>query len=206
MIDNENDRLKIAEAFGRAIDDLVIEHIAARTQEPEITSRIGQRLEERFNDHQRGGYKIRVITADIPSRGAGSLERPMGSDLYLLFEVQDENGHATSKGVFIQAKKQGNTSDLVDQCRRMNLISKKGSAVWIYSKHGLTCERAVDAEQKLSNRFDSYRFFNRVLKCEIGDKRKVPGGHFGDRSALRDMLETIGAPQGVGVQLRKVKA
>jgi len=205
MIDDEDDRLKIAGTFGDAIDELVAAHTSGRTHEPPITARIGATLEALFNGHQRGGYKIRIITADITASGGKSLEKRMGSDLYLMFEVEDGHGQTTSKGVFVQAKKAGNSRGLVKQCQRMNVISKKGSVVWTYTSAGVRCERAVDAENKLGITFDSHRFFDRVLKCEIGDRRRVPAGHFGDRAALTDMLETIGARDGVGIQLRKVK-
>lgn len=174
-------------------------------EEPDITSRVGQRLEDRFNGKILGGYGIRVITETVTSHGPKSLEKPMGTDLYLAVEIEDARGNTTSKGVLIQAKRLDKISgsDLVEQCRRMNLITKKGSVVWLYDEKGIKVARSPDVEQGSMVPFGNAEFFNRVLKCSIGDKRKVPNGKFGDRRELKTMLETLGAQNAVWLELDK---
>src|SRR3546814_16321313 len=104
-------------------------------------------------------------------------------------------GSTTSKGVLIQAKRLDKIArnDLVEQCRRMNLITKKGSVVWLYDKTGIKVARSPDVERGSMAPFGNAEFLERVLKCSIGDKRKVPNGQFGDRRAQREMLEALGA-------------
>lgn len=150
-----------------------------------------------------GGYRIRVISETITSHGSKSLEKPMGTDLYFAIEIEDALGVGTSKGVLVQAKRLDKLagSDLPEQCRRMNLITKKGSVVWLYAKSGIKVARSADVARGNIAPFTNSEFFDRVLKCSIGDKRKVPGGSFGDRRELKTMLETLGAENGVWLEL-----
>jgi hypothetical protein len=110
---------------------------------------------------------------------------------------------ATSKGILVQAKRieKVGKSDLSEQCRRMNLITKKGSVVWLYAKTGIKVARSIDVVHGKMAPITNSEFFDRVLKCSIGDKRKVPDGSFGDRRELKTMLETLGADNGVWLEL-----
>lgn len=72
MIEDEQTRAKIANKFGTAIDDLVREHMSGLVEEPDITSRIGQRLEDRFNGKHIGDYRVKAITQTITSHGSMS--------------------------------------------------------------------------------------------------------------------------------------
>ncbi len=85
-------------------------------------------------------------------------------------------GNQTSKGVLVQAKREQKCDWAVlgEQCRRMNLVTKKGSVVWLYKPSGIAGIRSPDVSKRISASMDSAAFFDRVLKCEIGDKRKVP--------------------------------
>lgn len=172
-------------------------------EEPDITSRVGQRLEDRFDGKTIGGYRIRVISETITSHGSKSLEKPMGTDLYFAVEIEDAQGVGTSKGVLVQAKRFDKVagSDLLEQCRRMNLITKKGSVVWLYAKSGIKVARSADVVQGNMAPITNSEFFDRVLKCSIGDKRQVPDGPFGDRRELKTMLETLGSNNGVWLGL-----
>lgn len=205
MIEDGNARGVLSRAFGEAINELVRERLNGVAEEPDITSRIGQRLEDMFNGHQRGGYKIRVLTETIPSHGGGSLEKPLGADLYMLFEAEDASSRKVTKAVFVQAKRGNdiNKKDLAEQCRRMNLVTIKGSVVWTYLPSGVLCQRAIDVQRNRSNVFGIETFFDSVLECKIGDKRKIPNGHFGNRPALKDMLKTIGAKNAVWLKMQK---
>lgn len=172
-------------------------------EEPDITSRVGQRLEDRFDGKTIGGYRIRVISETITSHGSKSLEKPMGTDLYFAIKIEDAQGVGTSKGILVQAKRFDKVAggDLLEQCRRMNLITKKGSVVWLYAKSGIKVARSADVVQGNMAPITNSEFFDRILKCSIGDKRKVPDGSFGDRRELKMMLETLGADNGVWLGL-----
>src|SRR3546814_21037135 len=89
----------------------------------------------------------------------------MGTDLYLAVEIEDAMGSTTSKGVLIQAKRLDKIArnDLVEQCRRMNLITKKGSVVWLYAKTGIKVDRSPDVE-----RGSMAPFGNRPDKSRVG--------------------------------------
>lgn len=205
MISNAADRAKIASAIGPALDDLVRERMKGLVGEPDITSRVGQRLEDRFDGEELAGYRIRVISETITSHGPKSLENPMGSDLYFAISVEDAAGNETTKGILVQAKREDKRKwrELEEQCRRMELITKKGSVVWLYRPSGIGVLRASDVAQRVTPSITTTAFFDQVLKCTIGDRRKVPGGDFGDRDKLKQMLETLGARNAVWLDLEK---
>lgn len=206
MIQNREARNEIAEALGSSIDQLVQERMKGLVEEPDITSRIGQRLEDRFDGKHLSGYKIKVITETITSHGAGSLEHPMGTDLYFGVSIEDAKGNETSKGIFVQAKRKDKVKwpDLREQCRRMNLVTKKGSVIFIYKESGIDVVRSDEGINASSNVLSSAGFFDAVLECWIGDKRKAPRGNFGDRSKLKRMLQTLGAENAVWLSLEKI--
>ncbi|MDR6668869.1 hypothetical protein [Rhizobium sp. 1399] len=205
MINSIEARRAIAQTIGKSLDELVRDRMTGLVEEPDITSRIGQRLEDRFDGAFLAGYKVSVISETITSHGAKSLERPMGTDLYIAMSVEDKIGHQTSKGILIQAKRRDKLSlrDLGEQCRRMNMVTKKGSVVWIYDVSGIDVIRSEDVLKAASPAFSSSEFFERVLECNIGDKRKVPTGPFGDRPKLKSMLETLGARNAVWLEFDK---
>lgn len=205
MIDDRQTRAKIASKLGRALDDLVRERMTGLVGEPDITSRVGQRLEDRFDGKRFSGYRVRVITETITSHGRGSLEKPLGTDLYFVFSVEDGSGNRTSKGVLVQAKRQQHCDwgALEEQCRRMNLVTKKGSVVWLYRSNGIDVIRSEDVHKRSSASIDLTTFFDRVLECQIGDRRRVPGGDFGDRKKLKAMLEVLGAKNAVWLGLER---
>ncbi|MBN9308490.1 hypothetical protein [Devosia sp.] len=205
MIQDSQSRGEIAKAIATSLDELVQERMRGLVEEPDITSRVGQRLEDRFNNKVFSGYKVRVISETITSHGSNSLERPMGTDLYFAVSVEDAQGNETSKGILIQAKREDRPDwgDLVEQCRRMMMITKKGSVAWIYTPEGIEVIRSQDIDQRQAASVSSSEFFDRVLKCEIGDRRKVPRGEFGDRRRLKSMIETLGAKNAVWLDLEK---
>lgn len=205
MIDNIEARRDIARTFGSALDDLVRDRMEGLVEEPDITSRVGQRLEERFDGKDLHGYRVRIITETITSHGSKSLEKPLGTDLYLAISVEDENGHIKTKGVLVQAKRRENLhrSILEEQCRRMNMVTKKGSVVWVYTSSGIDVIRSVDISKERSATFSIATLFERVLQCELGDRRKVPNGKFGDRAQLRTMIEALGAKNAVWLDLEE---
>jgi hypothetical protein len=205
MIENSNTRAVIAEAIGSAVDGLVRDRMEGLVEEPDVTSRIAQRLEDRFDDTVLEGYRIRVITETIPSHGPNSLEKPMGADLYLAVSVEAADGTIVSKGIFVQAKRSDklNWPELTEQCRRMNLVTKKGSVVWLYKPTGMDVLRSRDVVKTDTDAVNAATFFNQVLECQIGDQRKAPAGAAGDRAKLKAMLKTIGAENAVWLKLEE---
>ncbi|MFL5297730.1 MAG: hypothetical protein ACJ798_15240 [Phenylobacterium sp.] len=205
VISNLEARAEIATAIGQSLDELVRERMAGLVEEPDITSRIGQRLEDRFDGRRLGGYHVRVISETIPSHGGRSLEKPTGTDLYFALSVEDQDGVQSSKGVLVQAKRRDRLKwpDLVKQCRRMRMITKKGSVAWIYGKSGVDVVKSQHVLNMNSAVLSMKEFFDRLLECEIGDQRKVPNGPFGDRSELKAMLETLGARSAFWLKLEE---
>jgi len=206
MISNAVQRSTIARAIGSEIDKLVLERLSGLVEEPDITSRIGQRLEDRFDGRRLGGHKVRVITETIPSHGAKSLEKPTGADLYIAIGVQPRQGPQVTKGVLVQAKRRDRiTHDwrgLSEQCRRMCKITKKGSVVWTYGGRGVGAMRAdqvvVGTEAPV---LSLEEMFDAILQCQIGDKRRVPAGEFGDRVALAKMIREFGTRNAIWLEL-----
>lgn len=205
LIEDAEARGAIARAIGDALDDLVHNRMKGLIEEPDITSRIGQRLEDQFDGTVLGGYHVRVITETITSHGSKSLEKPMGTDLYFAISVEDQQGNVTTKSLLVQAKRREKLDwrELTEQCRRMNMVTKKGSVAWIYSAHGIDVIRSVDVPKRSSPAFRVDALFSRVFECELGDRRKIPNGHFGDRSALKAMIETLGAKNAVRIGLKR---
>ena len=85
----------------------------------------------------------------------------------------------------------------------MRLVTQKGSVVWLYKPTGIGVIRSGDVDKRISASMDSTTFFDRVLECQIGDKRKVPRGQFGDRQALKTMLKDLGSKNAVWLELER---
>src|SRR5664279_5001548 len=83
MIDRENRQL-IMHELGGTIDELVRDLYSdtidgpSMVQEPEITSRICQRVEDRLDGQRVGDYILRVTAQSMPDRGPLSLEKITG--------------------------------------------------------------------------------------------------------------------------------
>ncbi len=205
MIDDERTRQLIAKSFASSLDALVQDRMTGLVEEPDITSRIGQRLEDSFDHQDLHGFHVRVISETMPSHGRGSLEKPTGTDLYFALSVEDQFGDKTTKGILVQAKREDKLywPHLDEQCRRMRKITRKGSVVWLYDASGIKVIQAVDMLKAETPVVASHEFFEAVLACEIGDKRRVPKGPFGDRQALKAMLENLGAKNAVWLELEE---
>jgi hypothetical protein len=207
MIADPKQRAALAKSLADAINQLVIDQYGGLHEEPDITSRIGQRLEDRFDERQVGGHILRVVTQTIPSHGPNSLERPLGTDLYIAFSVQPHDGPPVRKGLLIQAKRQeklgSDWSDLREQCRRMNLVTQKGSVVWLYGPNGVATMRAPDVTNNKVAAIPLSQMLDQVFLCWIGDKRRVPGIGHPDRAELREMLEMLGAKNGILLKMKE---
>lgn len=204
LIQDKEARRVIANALGNALNDLVRDRMRGLVEEPDITSRIGQRLEDRFDGVMLEDYRVRIITETITSHGPRSLEKPTGMDLYFAISVEDDLGNEVTKGILVQAKRGDKTAlpDLVEQSRRMNKISKKGSVIWVYSPNGISVLRSVDVSRPIARGFGVDNLFERVFECELGDLRRVPKGRFGDRENLKEMIEELGAKNAVWLDFK----
>ena len=126
MLDSRS-RHTIMQRIGRAVDELVHDLYSETPdgisviQEPEITSRLCQRLEDRLDKSQAGFYTFRVIAQSLPDRGPHSMEKLFWA--YLFMSVSLEGPGGFDKGIFIQAKYDRNIdrTDLKDACRRIKM-------------------------------------------------------------------------------------
>lgn len=210
MIPNPLQRAEIAGQIAGAIDELVRDKLSGLFEEPDITSRLGQRLEDRLNGKSIAGHSVRVMTQTVPSHGQKSFEKPTGIDLYIAISVASADGHITKKGVLVQAKREdqlnhpGDWENLAKQCRRMDKITKKGSFVWIYTPNGVEVLRAPDVLHRREIPVASARdMFDDVLECHTGDKRQVPRGQFGDRRALEDYVRSVAAKNALWLKVEE---
>ncbi|WP_226562659.1 hypothetical protein [Salipiger thiooxidans] len=214
----ENDPIArdlIAKALGKATDQAVREHLAGISQEAQITSRIGQSLEDTLNGETVLGHRIQVLTQDIPDRGPRSLEKAIGADLYVGISATS-GGIRRSKGFLVQAKigrKLKSISDydaLEEDCSDM-LQRSDASYLWLYERNGV---RVVKAEEVLKRGSKSPKelqrrrastVFSRTLECSEGDfdlgLPPVRGTRKKPRTALGEMLEDLRVRKGVSVSI-----
>ena len=203
-------REMIATALREVADDVCRDHVMTITQEPQITSRIGEALERRLAGSNINGYRVEVLTQDLPDRGSRSLERPVGADIYLGIRVM-LGGHVdTSKGMLAQAKKWPNLSaeeggGLTEQCKRM-LARSPASYVWIYTVDGVGVVSAEDVIRrelrKLSYRRRLDEVLSEILACNEGDTALgLPPGR-DTRRLVGMMLEELrGVRTGIAVSI-----
>jgi hypothetical protein len=203
----------IAKALGKATDQGVREHLTGISQEPHITSRIGQSLENTLNGKIVLGHRIQIMTQDIPDRGPGSLEKAIGADLYVGISVSS-GGKRESKGFLVQAKigrKLKSKSDydaLEEDCEDM-LQRSDASYLWLYEANGV---RVVNAKEVLNRgsrspnellRRRASTVFTRTLECSEGDFSlglpSVAGTQKKHRTALGEMLEELRVAKGLSV-------
>lgn len=198
----------IAAELANAANEVCIEHKNTLTREPPLTARIGGALDKRLSDHEVNGWKIKVVTQDVPDRGPGALESKLGADLYVGISVSDGK-ETISKGFLVQAKWADDLSGqarLKRQCEDM-LRKTTAATVWFYGDDGITFLPAA----RVKSRTDRAKFkgrpihqqFERVLKCVEGDRDiGLPPGPE-PRPALGAMLERLGAESAVAVQITK---
>lgn len=194
----------IAAALGSVADEVCSDHFDGLTQEPQITSRIGQALETSLDGKPIENYTVRVITQDFPDRGRASLESKSGADLYVGIEVTSGD-RTTSKGFLVQAKLAGERpSRLEEQCRKM-LARSEASYVWVYGPNGV---RAVPARRVLREPpLQVFRgsplniLFGQVLECSAGDPEIGVPSLPSARKALAGMLEELSVGEGILVRV-----
>lgn len=213
MIRDENERNRVAAVLGEIVDRIARTQCARRTQEPAITSKIGQALEDarlaigRAAVRPRSPIDVRIMVQDIPDRGKGSLEKKSGVDLYVNISVQGE-GRTRSKGILIQAKKGEKRENLVDQCKKMRERSD-ASYTWIYTPEGCLVINAADildepalSPSKLPRRTPT-EVFDKILECSEGDERIGIDDGEGEEAGLERVMQELEAPAGIDFIIRE---
>jgi hypothetical protein len=212
-------RKLIANALGDAVYQSIREHLSGISQEPQITSRIGQKLESTIDGKTILGYELSVITQDIPDRGPKSLEKLIGADLYVGISV-NSGGNIQTKGFLTQAKiigklkAQKDFDDLDDACTQM-LERSDSSYDWLYENSGVRVIKAEDVLKRTARDPSTWQrgrastVFSRTLECTEGDfgigLPSVWGRQMTQRAALGEMLEKLRVPKGIGISIRKLK-
>ena len=203
------------DALGGAIDGLV-QHLYSplidgfsAVQEPDITSRICQRVEDSLNGKRIGPYGLRVSANSLPDRGPNSLEKITGADLYLSISVDGPDGF--DKGLFIQAKydRNVNREELLGACDRMTSVVSTGSYVWIYEPDGVKVLTPHQVRRMRGNSLEGINshtvsgLTGRILDCHAGNKKwGVPKTH--DRQLyVRNRLRDLRIRNGLDLNLEK---
>jgi hypothetical protein len=166
--------------FGKAVDGVVRQQYSDEglDQEPDITSRIAQRVEDALNDTNVGRYRLQVTTHVMPDRSARSLERPTGADMILSVSTDGPDGF--NKSLFIQAKYDFNLNktELRDACDRMRrIVGKVGSYVWVYQPDGLRVISADQVDKMRGNspanlhKLSAAGMAGRIVDCYAGSRR-----------------------------------
>ena len=196
----------IAAAFQSAVEEVVVEHYPAVTQEHQLTSRIAQRIEDRLNNLNLAGVTLRVSTQELPDKGRGAAESRLGADLWITLTLQNE----FSKGFLVQSKWQGDRDfgRYVDQCERMLNVSKS-SYGWEFGRNGVRVYGAkrVIARSAYHDRYtlDFGRKIQTVLKkmldCREGDYALgIPSG-VNPRDHMSSMIQDWNAQAAVSLEI-----
>jgi hypothetical protein len=217
-MDNKGVRRLIMEALGNAVDGLVrdlysgIDDGPSMAQEPEITSRICQRVEDRLDRRQFGDYVLHVTAQSMPDRGPKSIERISGADLLLSVSLDGPDGF--DKTVFVQAKYDRNLErdELQDACRRMEtVVGPKGAYVWVYEPDGVKVLSSHQIKTMEGNDVDGlYRrtiegFMGRILDCFAGSREWGIGERVHRRAAIYKRLRALRIDNGLDIEIRKAR-
>lgn len=190
-------RKEISKKLGEEIDQLstdlyseVIDGVSA-IQEPEISSRLCQRLEDKLDGTRAGNYVFHVIAQSIPDRGPKSMEKLLGADIFLSVSLEGVDGF--DKGIFIQAKydrnvDKGQMQDAVEKMKET--AGSKGAYVWIYTPKGTKVLSAYQVEKMSNDALDGLQprsvegFTGRILDCFAGSRDWDISGPIANRREL----------------------
>jgi hypothetical protein len=216
MIDKQS-RRQIMDALGKAVDGLVRELYSdtkdgvSTVQEPEITSRICQRVEDRLDNRHIGNYILRVTAQSMPDRGSRSFERITGADLLLSVSLDGPDGF--DKTLFIQSKYDRNVSrdELQDACDRMERhVGKEGTYVWIYEPDGV---KVLSSHQVRSMDGDTIEglprrsvagLTGRILDCYAGSRAWGIRHSSNRRQIIHERLRELRARNALDLRLKEL--
>jgi hypothetical protein len=197
---------KIAELVDGIIADACVRHYDCTTQEHQLTSRLAEALERELNRVQVGGLRVEVRAQELPDRGSGSLEKPIGADLYISVVIDGR----TSKGILVQSKwdasAAGGREQLHAQVRKM-LGRSDESYVFVYEPSGISVFPATDV---LGDKFDRTNvttvgnLMADACKCEAGDRDIGRNPELPPDQSLRQMLNELAVDAGIAVDVVSV--
>ena len=211
---SRRDRDAIVKKIGEAIDSLVTDlyssndGAASTIQEPEISSRLCQRLEDKLDGEKAGQYSLRVSAQSMPDRGPRSIEKISGADIYMSVSLEGPDGF--DKGIFLQAKYDRNLdpSELRDSIRRMKShVGAEGSYVWVYTPSGLKVLSAHQVEQMRSGDIEQVYtrsatgFAGRILDCYAGTRAWGISPGVQRRKVMGERLRELRVMQGIDFEL-----
>jgi hypothetical protein len=218
MLSTENRKL-ITKKVGGTIDGVVREqysnpkHGRKFVQEPRITERVCDRLEQQLNERRIGDYTLEVTAESLPDRGPYSAEKILGADIALSVSLDGEEGF--DKTLLIQAKydTEFDRGELVEACDKMEKVAgKKGTYIWIYTPDGV---KVVSPYQVRHMRSDAFYglyhrspegLMGRILDCYAGSKKiGIPKSVRDRRRYLQEMLERFRAKNAVDISLRETR-
>lgn len=197
MIENAGLRSKIVAALAEATNTTVRELMAGKAEEESITSRIGARLEVALAD--QGFMDAKIVTWDVPKN---TVEPYLGADIYIGIEIVDR-GLTKRKGTFVQAKRQQNRDkqSLRKQCEKMQIITKKGSAVWIYKDNGIAAASTNRFLNDGITNLSADAFYEEIMACRLGDMNKAPARVFDNSQALGEWVRKFGASNALSLSI-----
>lgn len=205
----------VAALCAEAVDRTVARNYLIE-QEPAVTARIAQRIEDVLSPIGGGseysGLNIDVEVFNVPDRGRRSLEHETGADLYFGIRVRSPHEHI-SKGFWTQAVwahklNSARAETLRAQASDMLSRTDKGSFVWIYDPDGVACLPAseVVVNERVAPRdlqsINMRNFFGQVIDCFSGDVDFAPDKIFDDRRYLPEFLASFRSMTAVLVDVK----
>jgi hypothetical protein len=139
---------RIKQRINSAVSKLATEHYLRNTEEPTLTARLIQLIEERL---QQEPVDVPGLKFEWESQTMGSIGRTeeanSGADIYISI-VREDNGRHDSKGMLVQAKRQDSLerrrserARLGTQCRKMRKRTDD-AYVWVFHDSGVRVSRA----------------------------------------------------------------
>lgn len=204
----------IADMIRSAADETLTKQLGRGAQEAAISARIAERIEATMQGLHVNGYRVEVVSADIPDRAPGALEKQTGVDLFLAIRVRSEDDVINvSKGILIQGKSEGDggraieRERLLGQCRKMADRSTKGAYVWVYGSAGVRSVPATEVlrfprsrVEALSSRNVAEQFRD-ILDCVAGDEKLANDKIFESAEALGAWIRDYGAKAGAAIDV-----
>lgn len=216
-IGEDPDRFEQAvDLLGAMIDTAIANecarHYSARTQEHQLTSRLGKAIETVLEHHPIEGFEVQIHTQDFPDRGPGALEKQAGADLYIAL-VREGEEDTVSKGILVQSKWDralrvaSERRKLREQAERMQRASRDGSYIWVYEPTGIAAypASAATGPTLALPPFGGQTVGELIadgLRCEAGD-RDI--GRDTDKplvDSLNEALERVHAKSALSIVMR----
>ena len=209
-------RDSIAQIFSSAANDVVRAQMRRISQEPQITSKVVDRMEQAAKIWNVSNYSLSAIAHDFPDRGRGSLDSKTGTDLFIGLRLQDfSSGYTLKKGLLVQSKLSKGLNGaaqklLVDQCNEMLNRTRSGAFVWLYDDLGVTTVPATEVVANSKIRATNLHsrnlteFFRDTLDCFLGDQFLINGFEdmFDNVNVFNGFLRELSIRKGLAVDIQ----